>query len=215
MQSQLPAMVLSEAEEAGIQQCIILSTLSSGQLIMSSPFFLWVCLHQRSKFFSLSHVHPVGWIALILSSASISIHLWIWPTAIWVTFISSFCTPHLWIGIHLKKKLFFSFICLFIQAGIYISTNACILNYFILWIIMQCCHYFLAQIVSYFGHCELFCVGSLAFPHPPPHPFLTTCLLLWIKRCSRLIQYFSCLSFRICHFFKRNPLWFLSLENGL
>ena len=84
-------------------------------------------------------------------------------------FISSFRPhPHLWIGIHLKKKsYFFSSICLFIQAGIYISIDPCILNYFILWVIIQCYRYFLAQSVSFFGHCQLFPVGSYVISTSP------------------------------------------------
>ena len=71
------------------------------------------------------------------------------------------------------------------------------------------------------SHCFIFwplwaLLGWLPCPFhtPHPHPFLSTCLLLWIKRCFRLIQYFSCLSLGIHHFFKET-LWLLSLENGL
>ena len=78
MQSQLPAMVLSEAEEAGIQQCTILSTLSFWAInnVLTSLPVGYVSIRPLQVLFSVLST-LLGWIALILSSASISIHLWI------------------------------------------------------------------------------------------------------------------------------------------
>lgn len=84
-------------------------------------------------------------------------------------FISSFLPAFMNWNSSEKKSYLFSSICLFIQAGIYVSTDPCILSYFILWVIIQCYHYFLAHVVSFFGHCELFRVGSRVlstFPAP-------------------------------------------------
>ena len=75
-----------------------------------------------------------------------------------------------------KKSYLFSSICLFIQAG----TDPCILNYFILWVIIQCYHYFLAHIVSFFGHCELFWVGSRVLS-TPPIPILSWALVYFYE----------------------------------
>lgn len=140
--------------------------------------------------------------SLTLSSASISIHLWIWPMQFeWLLFPHS-APPYLWIGIHLKKSYFFSFYllvyssrylyqykCMYIKLLYSVDHNAMLSLFSLL----------SSQIVSYFGHCEFsFCVGSCVLSTSSPS-FLDHLFTLWIKRCSKTHSvFFLPLCFRIC-----------------